>query len=313
MFHVRYIEDDEYSESCLPWRCSTKKKPAPKYNRSRAWPKEGTNTALLPGGLPKPVNQAPYKRKKAKPRSGSQGCSPCSPKGPGFLQGCLNRLPGLRKKDRGNGTVSRSFRYRRPEENGTWDRPQLYAGEIRVLPAVVDTAPRKKAPPDTKPKLTDWTIRRAWKDEPTTPTFLPAPPLPPLPKMKAVYISEMFLPPRGKNYIEIDIYGESEEVMRRRAEARNAFLVRKVPGSRSFFDPFEYKFRIPTWDRMRMKRKTRAFLLSAVVTQPSGRKAYPKIEDNKDGTVTIRYNPTETGLHELAINYNNQPIQGKWK
>lgn len=43
---------------------------------------------------------------------------------------------------------------------------------------------------------------------------------------------------------------------------------------------------------------------------PSGKKAYPKIEDNKDGTVTIRYQPTETGLHELHVNYNNEEIEG---
>lgn len=46
---------------------------------------------------------------------------------------------------------------------------------------------------------------------------------------------------------------------------------------------------------------------------PSGKKAYPKIEDNQDGTVTIRYQPTETGLHELHVNYNNQEIEGKVK
>ncbi|XP_052093726.1 filamin-A-like isoform X18 [Mytilus californianus] len=50
--------------------------------------------------------------------------------------------------------------------------------------------------------------------------------------------------------------------------------------------------------------------VSAYVVMPSGKKAYPKIEDNKDGTVTIRYQPTETGLHELHVNYNNQEIEG---
>lgn len=48
----------------------------------------------------------------------------------------------------------------------------------------------------------------------------------------------------------------------------------------------------------------------AVVTTPSGRKEYPKIEDNKNGTVTIKYQPKETGLHEMEVCYNNQPIQG---
>nr|AKS48135.1 filamin-like protein-1 [Mytilus coruscus] len=50
--------------------------------------------------------------------------------------------------------------------------------------------------------------------------------------------------------------------------------------------------------------------VSAYVVMPSGKKAYPKIQDNKDGTVTIRYQPTETGLHELHVNYNNQEIEG---
>ena len=44
---------------------------------------------------------------------------------------------------------------------------------------------------------------------------------------------------------------------------------------------------------------------------PSGKKAYPKIEDNKDGTVTVRYQPQEVGLHELHLCYNQQEIKGK--
>ena len=55
------------------------------------------------------------------------------------------------------------------------------------------------------------------------------------------------------------------------------------------------------------------FPFLAYVVMPSGKKAYPKIEDNQDGTVTIRYQPTETGLHELHVNYNNQEIEGKVK
>ncbi|XP_025106448.1 filamin-A-like isoform X4 [Pomacea canaliculata] len=50
--------------------------------------------------------------------------------------------------------------------------------------------------------------------------------------------------------------------------------------------------------------------VSAVVVMPSGKTAYPKIEDNRDGTVTVRYQPTETGLHELHVKYNNEPIDG---
>ncbi|XP_041349933.1 filamin-A-like isoform X2 [Gigantopelta aegis] len=50
--------------------------------------------------------------------------------------------------------------------------------------------------------------------------------------------------------------------------------------------------------------------VSAFIVMPSGKKAYPKIDDNQDGTVTIRYQPIETGLHELHVHYNNQSIEG---
>lgn len=44
---------------------------------------------------------------------------------------------------------------------------------------------------------------------------------------------------------------------------------------------------------------------------PSGKQAYPNIEDNKDGTVTVRYQPSEVGLHKLHMQYNNEEIEGK--
>ena len=50
--------------------------------------------------------------------------------------------------------------------------------------------------------------------------------------------------------------------------------------------------------------------VTAAVVMPSGKTAYPKIEDNRDGTVTVRYQPTETGLHELHVKYNNESIEG---
>ncbi|XP_012939324.2 filamin-A-like [Aplysia californica] len=50
--------------------------------------------------------------------------------------------------------------------------------------------------------------------------------------------------------------------------------------------------------------------VSATVVMPSGKRAYPNIEDNKDGTVTVRYQPTETGLHQLHMQYNNEEIEG---
>lgn len=43
---------------------------------------------------------------------------------------------------------------------------------------------------------------------------------------------------------------------------------------------------------------------------PSGKVAQPAITDNKDGTVTVRYAPSEAGLHEMDIRYDNMHIPG---
>lgn len=43
---------------------------------------------------------------------------------------------------------------------------------------------------------------------------------------------------------------------------------------------------------------------------PSGNVDKPVIEDNRDGTVSIRYDPKEEGLHELALKYNGEHVQG---
>ena len=43
---------------------------------------------------------------------------------------------------------------------------------------------------------------------------------------------------------------------------------------------------------------------------PSGKVANPLVEPNPDGTVSVKYQPSEVGLHELDVFYNGQPIQG---
>lgn len=43
---------------------------------------------------------------------------------------------------------------------------------------------------------------------------------------------------------------------------------------------------------------------------PSGKIAQPSVEQNPDGTVSIKYQPSEIGLHELEVLYNSQPITG---
>lgn len=44
---------------------------------------------------------------------------------------------------------------------------------------------------------------------------------------------------------------------------------------------------------------------------PSGQVDKPVIQDNRDGTVSIKYDPKEEGIHELAVKYNGEPIQGE--
>ena len=50
--------------------------------------------------------------------------------------------------------------------------------------------------------------------------------------------------------------------------------------------------------------------VSARVKMPSGKLATPSVDQNPDGTVSIKYQPSEIGLHELDVFYNGQPIQG---
>uniref|UniRef100_A0A669EXC8 Filamin C n=1 Tax=Oreochromis niloticus TaxID=8128 RepID=A0A669EXC8_ORENI len=50
--------------------------------------------------------------------------------------------------------------------------------------------------------------------------------------------------------------------------------------------------------------------ITGEVRMPSGRTAQPNITDNKDGTVTVKYSPTERGLHEMDIKYDGNHIPG---
>ncbi|KAJ8259883.1 hypothetical protein GJAV_G00174540 [Gymnothorax javanicus] len=48
--------------------------------------------------------------------------------------------------------------------------------------------------------------------------------------------------------------------------------------------------------------------ITGEVHMPSGKTAHPEILDNQDGTVTVKYAPTEAGLHEMHIKYDGQHI-----
>uniref|UniRef100_A0A3Q2DWL4 Filamin C, gamma b (actin binding protein 280) n=1 Tax=Cyprinodon variegatus TaxID=28743 RepID=A0A3Q2DWL4_CYPVA len=52
------------------------------------------------------------------------------------------------------------------------------------------------------------------------------------------------------------------------------------------------------------------WLSAGEVRMPSGQTARPNIADNKDGTVTVKYSPTERGLHEMDIKYDGNHIPG---
>jgi filamin len=52
------------------------------------------------------------------------------------------------------------------------------------------------------------------------------------------------------------------------------------------------------------------FLFKALIRTPTGKFHTPLIDDNHDGTVSIKYQPTEVGLHELDVFYQGQPIAG---
>jgi filamin len=52
---------------------------------------------------------------------------------------------------------------------------------------------------------------------------------------------------------------------------------------------------------------------AAEIKMPSGNIDKPIIEDNRDGTVSVKYEPREEGLHELSVKYNGEHVQGELK
>jgi len=44
---------------------------------------------------------------------------------------------------------------------------------------------------------------------------------------------------------------------------------------------------------------------------PSAGRPTPAIQPNQDGSVTIQYVPTQSGIHELNLSYNEAPVEGE--
>ncbi|XP_008201955.1 filamin-A isoform X1 [Nasonia vitripennis] len=50
--------------------------------------------------------------------------------------------------------------------------------------------------------------------------------------------------------------------------------------------------------------------IASEVKMPSGNVDKPVVEDNRDGTVSIKYEPREEGTHEVYVKYNGEHVQG---
>ncbi|XP_033213591.1 filamin-A isoform X3 [Belonocnema kinseyi] len=50
--------------------------------------------------------------------------------------------------------------------------------------------------------------------------------------------------------------------------------------------------------------------VTSEVKMPSGNVDKPTIEDNHDGTVSLKYEPREEGLHEITVKFNGEQVQG---
>ena len=50
--------------------------------------------------------------------------------------------------------------------------------------------------------------------------------------------------------------------------------------------------------------------IDASIRTPSGRVDVPSVQDDSNGTVAIKYQPTEEGMHYLDVRYNNDHVQG---
>lgn len=67
---------------------------------------------------------------------------------------------------------------------------------------------------------------------------------------------------------------------------------------------------VSEWEPDKLPTVECVFRPPGEVRMPSGQTACPHITDNKDGTVTVKYSPTERGLHEMDIKYDGNHIPG---
>ncbi|CAF4552560.1 unnamed protein product, partial [Rotaria sp. Silwood2] len=85
--------------------------------------------------------------------------------------------------------------------------------------------------------------------------------------------------------------GDTHQQIRRKSESSTTSLYRPVD------------FRLPVGGGKLSD-------ITALIRTPTGKFHTPLIDDNEDGTVSIKYQPSEIGLHELDVFYQGQPIAG---
>ncbi|CAH0731511.1 unnamed protein product, partial [Brenthis ino] len=84
----------------------------------------------------------------------------------------------------------------------------------------------------------------------------------------------------------------------------------------AFASSLKVSLRLPTrqfleeYCQPRLRLSELAKYVMAEVKMPSGHIDQPVIEDNRDGTVSIKYDPREEGVHELFVKYNGEHVQG---
>ncbi|PAA77557.1 hypothetical protein BOX15_Mlig032423g3 [Macrostomum lignano] len=106
----------------------------------------------------------------------------------------------------------------------------------------------------------------------------------------------------GMQTIEIKFGGQVIPNGEIKQEVEEVGAKKAVPSSLqpSDYHPVDFKLPVgPVFARV-----------EGLIRTPNGRTARPTLDDNGDGTVTFKYLPTERGMHELTVRYNDQPIPG---
>lgn len=81
-----------------------------------------------------------------------------------------------------------------------------------------------------------------------------------------------------------------------------------------FFVIYLFQFQFQFFYFVIMTQIVKYFLISlyftAEVRMPSGKIDLPIVEDNRDGTIRVQYDPREAGVHELILTHDGVAVPG---